>query len=129
MERTTSLPFIALLLFGFTDLTPARLECEITAETLQDCCLGLEYDVFTCGTGSGPGCGRTISPAFDVETSECLQELSCAEMQVPDDLGRTFCDRVAQALEERQDELDVPEDELESTPSDGPLGRIEGLCP
>jgi hypothetical protein len=120
MERTTYLPFIALVLFGFTDLTPEELECEIAAETLQDCCVGLEFDEQTCG--SSVGCGRDIRPAFDLETSECLQELSCVQMREEDAFGETLCDRAVRALEERQDEL-------QSLPSDGRQGPIEGLCP
>ncbi|MEZ4437557.1 MAG: hypothetical protein R3B72_00590 [Polyangiaceae bacterium] len=92
----TPLPLAFFVLVGFTSLTPAALECEHAAIVLEDCCPGFDIEGMCTVLG---GCteGR---PLLTVRDSECIQDLSCADLLAVGDDGLTICERAQNAFDE-----------------------------
>jgi hypothetical protein len=83
------LSIAALMLLGFSGLREDEIECEHAMAHLAACCPEFAVEEGVCNYNDG--CGTTRLTVLTVDTSECIQERSCDEIEELD-----LCARVAQ---------------------------------
>ncbi|MBI4699570.1 MAG: hypothetical protein HY744_00140 [Deltaproteobacteria bacterium] len=86
--RIAALSLVVLATAGGSGLREDELECEQAAAHLLRCCPTLHPGALACQYETG--CGPTVETTFSVPESQCIQSLSCEQID-----ERRLCERVA----------------------------------
>lgn len=60
--------------------TKAEFRCEEAAATLEDCCPDINVQALSCSRETGCAGETTRPPVLALSESDCIDELSCAEI-------------------------------------------------
>lgn len=72
--------FFALMSIGARGVGERELECEEAAVRLQDCCDDFDPTTMSCAYEWSCGGDGDLEPSLRTSTAECIQGLSCEEL-------------------------------------------------